>query len=101
MKCLSLFIFTLWLVSIFVLADKPVEINKNNSTKAVEEQHLEADSYRMTCFWTNCYHNTWCPRGTFQKGNRRCGRHYTQNYCCRKEWNHGWDHGRDHGRHHH
>ncbi|KAI9300950.1 hypothetical protein BJ944DRAFT_272200 [Cunninghamella echinulata] len=110
MKYLSLFIFTLWLISMAALAIEPKEnITTNNTavTLPVEPKEntstndtsvpLEAGKYYQRCWWTNCYRVSYCPGDAYLKYRRGCGRRYSKSYCCSRDNHHNGGH--DGGRH--
>ncbi|CAO3622494.1 unnamed protein product [Cunninghamella echinulata] len=106
MKCLSLFIFALWLASMVVLAVEPkgnIIANDTVVTLPIEPKEntsindtvvpLEAGKYYQRCWWTNCYRESYCPRDAYMKYRRGCGRRYSKSYCCsRNNYHHGGDH---------
>ncbi|CAO3646640.1 unnamed protein product [Cunninghamella blakesleeana] len=107
MKFLTLFIITLWMISMFVLAaeteDTNQNVDQNQNTEQVEDTNnneemmdSEENGYDQDghggwrrCFWTHCSHRPRCPHGSWVRDRRRCGR-WGYSYCCSRRHG-GWD----------
>ncbi|KAI9301264.1 hypothetical protein BJ944DRAFT_234072 [Cunninghamella echinulata] len=90
MKCFGLFIFTLWLVSMFVLAVEPEKEEdvatapSNAETQTLDAQPLDAGRWK-SCWWTDCSSHPKCHGDSYKKKSHHCGNHHHKKYYCCKE----------------